>query len=287
MTISARLKDICRRRLWPNGRKLAWPLGLFLGVAICLASTCQAKPPELSFGGEKVPLSRPEVHESVDQQLLLLSEAKSRVWLTLRRSSRYLPIIENALKSQNVPLDFKYLPMALANLSPDYRNGARRGLWRLSEAEAASMGLKINKEVDERLDPVASSAAAAAKIASLKKSYGTWTMALSAFLDATATNTAMAEAGSKDYYSLYVPETLDQNVSLVLAGKVLYSDLSAYGYRTGQSWPVLANGRRLLDSPASLKTAAENYKIDIRTFRDMNPHILTDTAPAGSYLNIP
>jgi hypothetical protein len=242
----------------------------------------------LQFCGEEVPLNRPEVHEGLDQELLLLSEAKARVWMTLRRSERLLPIIENALRDHKVPVDFKFLPMAVANLDPEYRSGGRRGLWRFTEAEAAAAGLLVNSEIDERLDPVSSSAAAATKIASLKQSLGSWTMALAAFLDPGPLATAITEAGqSSDYFSLYVPENLNKSVDLVLAGKILYSNPELYGYRLTRPWPTLANGRRKLDTPQGLRELATSFKVDYRTFRDMNHHILGDIAPEGIFINTP
>ncbi|MDR1308379.1 MAG: hypothetical protein LBL95_00480 [Deltaproteobacteria bacterium] len=244
---------------------------------------------DLAFCGERVPLSRTEVHESIDQELLLLSEAKSRVWLTLRRSERFLPVIDQALRQSKVPLDFRYLPMAMTNLAPDFRSGGRQGLWRLSEPEAVSMGLLVNKDVDERLDPVASSLASAERIAALGKSAGGWTMALASFLDPSAVSAAVAQAGQEDgdFFALYVPESLDKAVSLVLAGKILYSAPEDYGYRLTQAWPVLANGRRRIEAAQDMRALAGSLKVDYRTFRDMNPHILGDSAPAGSYLNVP
>ncbi|MDR2302221.1 MAG: transglycosylase SLT domain-containing protein [Deltaproteobacteria bacterium] len=243
---------------------------------------------EMKFCGEDVPLKRVEVYESVDQELLLLSEAKARVWTTLRRSDRYLPIIERALRDQKVPLDFKYLPMAVTNLDPRFRAGNRRGLWRLTEGEAAAMGLVVNGALDERLDPTASSNAAAAKIASLKQSLGSWTLALAAFLEPNSLSEAMAESGQTgDYFAMFVPETLDKAVSLVLAGKALYSAPEIYGYRLTQPWPILSNARRRVDGQQSLRELAASFNVDYRTFRDMNPHILGEMAPAGAYVNTP
>jgi hypothetical protein len=273
-----------------RGNFTLWALA-FLAIICLLAADQRAFAQygnQMKFAGEEVPLRRPEVYESVDQELLLLSEAKARVWTTLRQADRYLPIIEKALRDHKVPLDFKYLPMAIANLDPRYRSGNRRGLWRLTEPEAAAMGLIVDKSIDERLDPTASSNAAAAKIASLKQSLGTWTLALAAFLEPTTLTAALAEADQKnDYFALFVPETLDKSVSLVLAGKVLYSAPELYGYRLTQPWPVLSNARRRVDSPQNLPELAAAYKVDYRNFRDMNPHILGDQAPAGAYINTP
>ncbi|MDR2455573.1 MAG: transglycosylase SLT domain-containing protein, partial [Deltaproteobacteria bacterium] len=257
-----------------------------LGLALS-AQPSQGQIQSLSFAGEPVPLNRTDVHESVDQELLLLSEAKARVWLTLRRSTRYLPLIERALSAAKVPPDFKYLSMALTNLDPQFRAGNRRGMWRLSDAEAASMGLRVDKALDERLDPVASTSAAAAKLAALKDSYGSWSLALGAFLDQGALSTALSEAeGERDIYKLYLSESLDRTLSQVLAGKLLYANPERYGYSQSRGWPPLGSKRAQVEGASSVRALASRYKLDYKTFRTLNPHILGDTAPSGAWLNV-
>ncbi|MDR2349511.1 MAG: transglycosylase SLT domain-containing protein [Deltaproteobacteria bacterium] len=242
----------------------------------------------LSFASEPVPLNRVEVYESLDQELLLISEAKARIFLSLRRIPRTLPVVEKALKDEGVPDDLKFYPLTLTGLAPEYRSGKRLGIWRLSEDEAASMGLTVNKNVDERMDPVASSRAAAKKLKANKNVYGSWTSAMASLFDAGAFATAVLEAeGETDYHRLYVPEALEKSVSQVMAGKILFSDPERYGYKTSKTWPVLARERVRLGEDGNMRKLADHYKLDYKTFRDMNPHVLTDTVPAGSYLNVP
>jgi hypothetical protein len=257
-------------------------------LAVLLVAAPAFAASEVEFAGEPVPLSRPEAAEGLDQELLLLSEAKSRVWLTLRRSERYLPIIEAALTNARVHQDFKYLPMALASLAPAYQAQGRAGLWRLTQADAKGMGLAITSELDERLDPVAASSQAAVKIAALVKAYGSNVLALAAFIDEGAVKTAQAVGGKdKNFFQLYLPESLEKLVYQVIAGKILFGGPEAYGYRKGRFWPVLARRREKQDRPVNLKELAKRSDVDYKTFRDMNPHILGDEAPAGAYLYLP
>ncbi|MDR2459890.1 MAG: transglycosylase SLT domain-containing protein [Deltaproteobacteria bacterium] len=247
-----------------------------------------AQPAALQFAGENVPLDQVEVFEGIDQELLLLSEARARVFLTLRRSPRYLPIIEAALQSEKVPRDFIFLPLAITNLTPDYRSSGRQGMWRLTDAQGRGLGLTINNQIDERLDPTSSSQKVAIGLKSLHSSYGSWTLALAALLDYDAINAALSgSAGEMNYYKLYVPENLDKLVSQVLAGKILYSDPEAYGYRTSHFWRPIVKSRVTLSSSDNMRSLAARYNVDYKTFRDMNPHILTEVAPLGATLNIP
>ncbi|MDR1607677.1 MAG: hypothetical protein LBT38_04625 [Deltaproteobacteria bacterium] len=258
----------------------------FLALTIILGTSLKAE--DRKFAGQAVPLDRPEVAEGVDQELLLLSEAKSRVWLTLRRSAKYLPIIDTALSKTGVSADFRYLPMTLTSLSPTYQVGGRAGLWRLSANEAKAMGLVISRELDERLDPVAASLASATKIKNLEKSLGSPVMALAAFIDENATRAAMAAAANEtNYFRLYCPESLEKAVFQVLAGQILFSAPQVYGYNLTKTWPNLAKKRQKVTAPQDLRALASQNNLDHKSFRDLNPHILGETIPVGAFVYLP
>ena len=245
----------------------------------------------LEFCGELVPLNRPEVFKAVDQNLILLAEARSRVWLTLRRAPRFLPLVERELARAKVPDDLKYLPLAITGLAPAYNN-AGRGLWRLRESEAKLLGLRVDEAVDERLDPAAATAAAARRLAGLKDIHGSWTLALAAhLLGEPAVQRAVAEAGGeeKNYYRLYFPDGQDQLPAAVLAGKILFRNPAAFGYAhdSARGWPAWTAQRETVAAPTTLKALAERYKTDYKTFRDLNPHLLSPAVPAGVTVNAP
>lgn len=244
----------------------------------------------LNFCGEAVPLNQPEIYQAVDQNLILLAEAKSRVWLTLRRSSRYLPVVTQELNRAGVPDDLKYIPLAITSMAPEYNSGGR-GLWRLREAEARALGLRIDQDVDERLDPVASTAAAANRLKQLKATFGTWTMAMAAHLlgESYLSQAVLEAGGTQDFYALYLPDGLDQLPATVLAGKVIFQDPGSFGYNQSQDrgWPSLSTRRVAVSAPTTARALAAQYNNDYKLFRDMNPHLLTGQVPAGVTVNVP
>jgi hypothetical protein len=272
---------------------ILWLVGIlvipsfFISFSVVAIQAAGISSGSLNFAGEAVPLSQKDIYENLDQELLLLSEARSRVYLSLRRQSRTLPIVEKALKAQGVPDDFKYYPLTLTGLDPRYRSGALRGIWRLSERFAQAIGLKVNKEVDERLDPTLSSEAVAKHLKDIYSRYGSWTLAMAALVDESAVAGAIQESGGiKNFYQLYLPETLEKTVYQVLAGKLVFSDPKSYGYSPSKSWPVIAKSREISQG-GSLRELAQKYKLDYKSFRDLNPHVLTDKVPNGTYLNLP
>lgn len=264
---------------------------MLLGAAAPLAADVSRQLERgLSFCGEPVPLNQPDIYQAVDQNLVLLAEAKSRIWLTLRRANRYLPVVEQGLSRAAAPDDLKYIPLAVTSLSPEYNSGGR-GIWRLRETEAKELGLRVDKDVDERLDPAASTMAAAERLKALKARFGSWTLAMAAHLlgDAFIAQAVNEAGGQADYYRLYLPDGLDQLPSTVLAGKIIFQDPGTFGYHQGaeRGWPSLSSRRETVKQTTTIRELANQYQKDYKTFRDMNPHLLSGVVPAGVTVNIP
>lgn len=244
----------------------------------------------LNFCGEAVPLNRSEVYQAVDQNLVLLVEAKSRIWLALRRSGRFQTVVAAELKKAGVPADLIYIPWTITGFAPDYNSGGR-GLWRLKEADAKSLGLRIDGNIDERLDPVASTRVAAKRLSDLKTTFGSWTTAMAAYVlgDRIITQVVSEAGGEKDFYKLYLPDGLDQLPSSILAGKVLFQNPEAFGYNqaNARAWSPFPTKRETVKQATTARAMANQLNKDYKAFRDMNPHLLTGIIPAGVTVNIP
>ena len=80
----------------------------------------------------------------------------------LERFKTFAPLIEGVLKDEDLPTDFKYLPLIESNLIATTKNSFDEvGFWQLKEDLAKKYGLKVNDKVDERMNIVASTRAAA------------------------------------------------------------------------------------------------------------------------------
>ena len=74
-------------------------------------------PESISFAGEEVPLKRWEIKERFDRELLIIYYQTSTIIYLNKLANRYFPIIEERLKANGVPEDFKYLCVAESNIS--------------------------------------------------------------------------------------------------------------------------------------------------------------------------
>ena len=118
----------------------------------------------------------------------------------------YIPLFEEALEAEGLPLELKYLPVIESALEPTAtsRVGAA-GLWQFMIPTARKFGLTINSLVDERRDPIKSSWAAARYLKELYNRYNDWTLAIAAY-NCGPSNIAKAikrAGGVKDYWAIY------------------------------------------------------------------------------------
>ena len=92
-------------------------------------------------------------------------------------------MIEAELQRRNMPVELKYLPIALTDMQSDYISGDCRGAWALPTLVALRYGLDVSENNDERLSIEASTKAALDYLSELYQQYDDWWMSILAFSD--------------------------------------------------------------------------------------------------------
>ena len=133
-------------------------------------------PESISFAGELVPLTIPDVRERLDRELQVNIYLQSSTLFLLKRANRWLPRMTEILKANNIPDDFKYLPLIESGLVNGVSPKEAVGYWQIREASGKELGLEINKEVDQRYDPIKSTEAACKYIKKAYEKFGNWTL---------------------------------------------------------------------------------------------------------------
>lgn len=143
----------------------------------------------------------------VRNYIVSYSERKGKgVKLAMGRSAYYFPIIEEILRNHSLPLELKYLAVVESKLNPTARSRAgATGMWQFMYRTALLNGLVINSYVDERMDVVKSTEAAARHLTKLYEMFGDWPLAISAYNCGSGNvRKAISLAGGKsDFWSVY------------------------------------------------------------------------------------
>lgn len=137
-------------------------------------------------------------------------------------STYYFPMFEQELDKHNIPLEIKYLAIVESSLNPRARSrvGAT-GLWQFMFATGKMHGLDVSSYVDERMDPVLATDAAAKYLSTLYRVFEDWDLVLASYNSGpgNVSKAIRRSGGSKDYWELrpYLPRETAGYVPAFLA----------------------------------------------------------------------
>src|SRR5690242_4112261 len=166
------------------------------------------------------------------------------VTLWVNRSARYLSMARETFRERGLPEELAFTAMIESGFKPDAvsRVGAK-GMWQFMAATARRYGLRVDRYVDERLDPQKSTVAAAHYLRDLHDIFGSWALAQAAY---NAGEVKVARAirltGSRDFWTLaqsrYLRRETKDFVPQIHAATMIGRDPERYGFDFGDRDPV-------------------------------------------------
>lgn len=188
-------------------------------------------PDTLSFAGESVPLAIPDVRERLERELYVNAYWESNMVLLMKRSSKYLPMIEEWLSANQIPDDFKYLAIAESALMNATSSAGARGFWQFMESTAKEYGLEVNDNVDERNHLEKSTIAAAGYLKKAHQKFGDWTAVAASYnMGQSGFARRQEEQLISNYYELYLNDETSRYLFRILAFKVIFENPTEFGF---------------------------------------------------------
>ena len=215
---------------------------------------------------------------------------RAQIAAILGLSLYYMPIFEQALEEQGLPLELKYLPVIESGLDPNAvsKHGAT-GLWQMMLGTAKGLGLEVNSLVDERRDPYVASERAASYLKDLYSAYGDWTLAIAAYNCGPGNvNKAIRRAGGDakdhDFWSIYnylSPETRGYVPMFIAANYVMKY------YPDHNISPVLPVKPLVMDTihiseRVHFNQISKVLDIPVEELRILNPQFRADVIPGSA-----
>jgi membrane-bound lytic murein transglycosylase D len=218
-----------------------------------------------------------------------VAKDRERFGMWISRSGRYLPMIQRILRERGLPEELAYTAMIESGFSPRAvsRVGAK-GMWQFMEATGRRYGLVIDRWIDERLDPVKSTMAAAEYLGDLYGLFGHWFLAQAGYnAGESRVGRAIQRARTSDFWALtqtrHLPDETKLFVPQILAAAVITQAPTRYGFDVTLEAPLAydeVTTRRALD----FDTIASLARVSVEEIRDLNPALLARiTPPFGSY----
>lgn len=190
----------------------------------------------------------------------------------------YFPVIERILEQYQLPEDLKYIPFFESGFREDAISPAgARGLWQFMEGTGRKYGLIINKEIDERMDFVKSTEAAARFLKSLHEEFGCWALALMAYNGGQyRVRRLVQESNSTNIQKIMkqMPEESQTYLSKMIAAKLIFKSYKLYGLSPRMPDPVdLYSVRATYITSFDLSTISKEHQVDYTALRLANPHL--------------
>lgn len=199
----------------------------------------------------------------------------------------YVPIFEEALEAEGVPLELKYLPVVESAFDPmaTSRVGAA-GLWQFMVPTAKHYGLTVNSLLDERRDPIKSSQAAAKYLKDLYNSFGDWTLAIAAY-NCGRNNVLKAikrAGGARDYWAIYpyLPRETRGYVPAFIAANYVMNYYCDHKIPPMKTIAPAETDTVTVSRNLYLAQVAAACNLDVETVQAMNPQYRAGVVPGNS-----
>lgn len=191
---------------------------------------------EVKFAGEVVPLKDQEVRERFDRELLVNTFWHSNTMLNYKLANKYFKTIEEILKNNGVPSDFKYLAVAESGLRDVQSPAGAAGVWQFLESTGKQYGLEINSEVDERYHLEKATKAACTYLKEANSKFGNWTLAAASYnVGMGKLEKRLGEQKADNYYDLYLNSETSRYIFRILSYKMLFENPDKFGFHLRKS----------------------------------------------------
>ncbi|RXG17931.1 membrane-bound lytic murein transglycosylase D [Leeuwenhoekiella aestuarii] len=154
-------------------------------------------------------------------------------------SQFYFPGFEETLDKHNMPLELKYLAIVESALRPRAKSrvGAT-GMWQFMFNTGKLYGLDVSSYVDERMDPILSTEAAAQYLSKLYEIFDDWDLALASYNSGpgNVSKAIRRSGGRTNYWNIrhHLPRETAGYIPAFLATMYIFEYADEHGYHPAQ-----------------------------------------------------
>jgi len=241
--------------------------------------------------------SIPLVENQWVQKEILSFQNGEKAWFleAYKRSGLYKDMITAELRGAGLPDQLAWVPMIESWFRVRALSTARAlGMWQFISSTGYRYGLKRDKYVDERMDPVKATKAAVQYLGDLHAMFGDWTTALAAYNCGEGYVQRVIQAQRIDYLDNFwdlfnsLPWQTARYVPRFIASLMIISNPAKYGFELPTPDPPLRFETVRVGTPVKLAGLAQSLALDPIVLTILNPELRFDSTPNYDYeLRVP
>lgn len=153
---------------------------IFFGVAASHAQTPEV-PHKMRFADMTLTI-RDDARREIQKDVDALTKSPKYFGIKVERARTYFPLIEKVFAEERLPDDFKYLVLQESALIPDAVSVSNAvGFWQFKDFTAMEMGMRVDQQIDERMNIIAASRGAAKYLKQSNYQFNNWIFALQSY----------------------------------------------------------------------------------------------------------
>ncbi|MBI3754098.1 MAG: transglycosylase SLT domain-containing protein [Deltaproteobacteria bacterium] len=199
----------------------------------------------------------------------------------LARSKKYLPMLKDIFRQNDLPEDLAYLPLIESGFNPNAKSRARAvGMWQFMQWTGKKYGLKIDFWVDERRDPEKATWAAANYLKDLYGIFTSWYLAAASYNAGEGRILrAMKKHKTDDFWLVAKQkralkrETRDY-IPKYIAALIIAKEPAKYGFADIEYQPQMAYEKVSIPVATDLRVIAKACECSLDDIRKLNPQLL-------------
>jgi membrane-bound lytic murein transglycosylase D len=227
-----------------------------------------------------------EINENVDRWIDYFANKNHDAFQRfLDRGQPYKKMIVATLRDSGVPSELYYLAMIESGFVLNAHSSASaKGFWQFIPGSGRRYGLRVDRFVDERVDPWRATVAASLYLADLNNVFNSWYLAMAAYNAGEGRiMNAIMRGKTRDFWELVrkkaLPsETMDY-IPKVLAAYMVGKNPEKYGFRVPDAASHEAFAGVTVPGPIELKAIAEETQIPLESLVKFNPHLKSGVTP--------
>ncbi|TET71907.1 MAG: LysM peptidoglycan-binding domain-containing protein [Candidatus Aminicenantes bacterium] len=231
-------------------------------------------------------------NEHVENQIKLFQNAERKFFeQSYKRSGLYMQMILEELRKAGLPEELSWVPLIESGFQVRAYSRARAlGPWQFISSTGYRYGLKRDRWIDERMDPIKSTKAALKYLNDLHSHFGDWTTALAAYNCGEYKVKKVIRNQRFNYldnfWDLYLmlPRETASFVPRFIATLLIVNDPEKYGFNLPTPDTPLEFVRLPMNSPIRLSSLSKAMGLKENVLSSLNPELRHGATPGYEYV---